>query len=137
MHKDLLEKLCKIKIIEAGRIVIPNASAIAHDPKHKLGVWWYELKSGKFLFNAKASHHDFTVFKEIMTFNVDTAIWVKGRAFKHNKQNCIFVYTLDFDERGIRLTGQLLADIVQKTQDASGLSISVVVDEPGHLLYQE
>jgi len=137
MYKELLEKLSKVQLIEAGKIVIPNAAALAHDPKRKIGVWWYELKSGKFLFNAKVSHHDFTVFKEIMTFNVGTAIWIKGRAFKYNKQNCIFIYTLDFDERGIRLTGQILADIVQKTQDTTSLSISVVVDEPGHLLYQE
>ena len=43
----------------------------------------------------------------------------------------------DFDERGVGLTGQVLADILQKTQDITMLNIDLIVDETGHLLYQE
>jgi len=137
MYQELLEALKKVKLIEAGDIVIPNASVIAHDKKYKLLVWWYNLTDSTLLISKTAIHTDFNKFPKLMSSDVDTAIWIKGRVFNHNKQNCILLYTMDLEGRGIRLTGQILADLVWEIQNKSNLSISVVVDEPGHLLYGE
>ena len=137
MYKKLLEKLCKIKIIEAGEIVIPNSSAVAHDAKCKLGVWWYDLASNTLLFNKKAIHSDFGKFPELMAADPESAAWVKGRVFKSRGKNYILLCTYDLEEREIRLTGQMLSDLVWEIQNKSGISINAVVDEAGHLLYKE
>ena len=130
---SLLEKLLKVGILESGKIVVPNASALSHDPRYKLGVWWYDIANKILLFDKDTIHSGFDLFKGVKK---NTPIWIKGRVFQYRGKKYVVVYCYEVEERGIALTGVILADLLQKISDKMGIGFDSVVDEPGHLLYQ-
>jgi hypothetical protein len=128
----LIEELQKIKLIEAGDIIVPNAGALAHKSEYRIGIWWYNLQNGDLLSSTKYSHADVKGFPELA--NMDVKDWCRGRIIKYGGNNYIVVYSYDFLENGSMLTGNILADIVQKVSNKLGVAIEGAVNEQGQAL---
>lgn len=129
--KGLIKKLIKVKLLESGKVIVPDVLLIAHNKANKIGVWWYNLDNYRLFYNDKYPHASIEKFDGLGK-DTDIAPLVRGRLFQYEGDNYLVVYRYDFDERAIRLTGKVLANIVNAVEKRSGKQINKIVDHEGH-----
>lgn len=129
--KELIKKLMSIKLLEFGKIIVPNVLSVSHNEANMIGVWWYNLDSHRLFYSDRYPHAYIEKFEGLGKY-ADVAPLMRGRLFQYEEDNYIAVYRYDFDERGIRLTGEVLADIVDAVEKRSGKQIDKIVDHEGH-----
>ena len=129
--KDLLKQLLRLWVVESGKKILSNVLADSHSDEHKVAVWWYCLKAGKFEFSMNAKDH--TDSKCFSNIDRNKPSWIRGRVFESSESGRFYISVYKESFRQAPLSGRLLNCLYTLIQGRlpETIVISGIVDEDG------